>query len=412
MDEVAGGPVLDEGFARELVERARAEGVNLVGPGGLLGGLTKQVLETALEAEMSEHLGSNVNDPVGRNGENSRNGVGTKTVITEVGSTSIDVPRDRDGTFAPVIVAKRQRRLTGADNVVLSLTAKGLTSGEIAAHFAEIYDTRISKETISRITDSVIEAMTDWQNRPLDRVYPVVFIAAIHVKIRDGQVASRPIYAAIGVTVDGERDNLGLWVGTGGEGAKFWLQVLTEIKNRGVEDVLIVVCDGLKGFPETVSATWPLAIVQTCVLHLIRTRSVSPAGKIGTRFLKRYGRSLALRPKAQHANDSSSSPLSGAPIPGDHPAVRVRLGRVCPVPSVLTRDPPHRLLDEAIESLNARLRRAVRARGHFPNEQAALKCLYMTVRSLYPTGKGRARWVVRWQPALNTFALAFEGRIN
>ena len=246
MDELAGGPVLNEGFARELVDRARAEGVNLVGPGGLLGGLTKQVLETALEAEMSEHLGYEANEAVGRNGENSRNGVRTKTVITDVGPIEIDVPRDRDSTFDPVIVRKRQRRLGGVDNLVLSLTAKGLTSGEISAHFAEIYDTSLSKETISRITDQIVDVMTDWQNRPLDRVYPVIFIDAVHVKIRDGQVANRPVYVAVGVTVDGERDILGLWVGVGGEGAKYWLQILTEIKNRGVEDVCIVVCDGLK----------------------------------------------------------------------------------------------------------------------------------------------------------------------
>ena len=205
MDELAGGPVLDQGFARELVDRARSEGVNLVGPGGLLGGLTKQVLETALEAEMSEHLGYDANDPVGRNGENSRNGVRPKTVITDIGPVTIDAPRDRDGTFTPVIVKKRQRRLTGMDNIVLSLTAKGLTSGEISAHLAEIYDASVSKETISRITDQIVEVMVEWQNRPLDRTYPVIFIDAVHVKIRDGQVANRPIYVAIGVTVDGER---------------------------------------------------------------------------------------------------------------------------------------------------------------------------------------------------------------
>lgn len=231
MDEVAGGPVLDEEFARELVDRARAEGIALVGPGGLLGGLTKQVIETALEVEMSDHLGYEAYDPIGRNGGNSRNGVRSKTVMTEVGPVEIDVPRDRDGTFEPQIVWKRQRRLAGVDSLVLSLTAKGLTSGEISAHFAEIYGTSVSKETISRITDQVIEAMVEWQNRPLDRVYPVIFIDALFVKIRDGQVANRPIYIAIGVTVDGERDILGLWVGpSGGEGAKFWLTVLTETR--------------------------------------------------------------------------------------------------------------------------------------------------------------------------------------
>jgi putative transposase len=189
LDELAGGPVLNEGVARELVDRARAEGVALVGPGGLLGGLTKQVLETALEAEMSEHLGYDNGDPAGRNGENSRNGFRTKTVITDIGPVTIDVPRDRDGTFTPVIVKKRQRRLGGLDNIVLSLTAKGLTSGEVSAHLAEIYEASVSNETISRITDQIVDVMVEWQNRPLDRIYPVIFIDAVHVKIRDGQVA-------------------------------------------------------------------------------------------------------------------------------------------------------------------------------------------------------------------------------
>src|SRR6202011_4153419 len=176
----------------------------------------------------------------------------------------------RAGTFEPVIVAKRLRRLGGVDQMVLSLSAKGLTHGEISAHLEEIYGAKVSKETVTRITDRVIETMTEWQNRPLERVYPVVFIDAIHVKIREGQVANRPIYVAVGVTVDGERDILGLWAGEGGEGAKYWLHVLTEIKNRGTADVCIVVCDGLSGLSEAVSSVWPQTIVQRCVIHLLR----------------------------------------------------------------------------------------------------------------------------------------------
>ncbi len=206
-------------LAQQLVEQARAEGVELVGPGGLLTGLTKTVLETALEAEMSEHLGYDKHDPAGRNRGNSRNGTRTKTVLTEVGPVEIEVPRDRDGSFEPQIVRKRQRRLDGIDQIVLSLTARGLTTGEIAAHFAEVYGAKVSKDTISRITDKVLEEMTEWRNRPLDAVYPVVFIDAIHVKVRDGQVTNRPVYVVIGVTVHGERDILGLWAGDGGEGA-------------------------------------------------------------------------------------------------------------------------------------------------------------------------------------------------
>jgi putative transposase len=257
-------------LAQQLVERARVEGVDLVGPGGLLTGLTKTVLETALEAEMAEHVGYDKHDPAGRNGQNSRNGARAKTVLTEVGPVEIEVPRDRDGSFDPVIVRKRQRRLEGIDQLVLSLTARGLTTGEIAAHFAEVYGAKVSKDTISRITDKVIEEMSAWQARPLDRVYPVVFVDAIVVKIRDGQVTNRPVYVAIGVTVNGERDILGLWAGDGSEGAKFWLSVLTEIKNRGVEDVCILVCDGLKGLPDSVTTVWPLTTVQACLLHLIR----------------------------------------------------------------------------------------------------------------------------------------------
>ena len=191
-------------------------------------------------------------------------------MLTEIGPVEMEVPRDRAGSFEPVIVPKRKRRLTGVDAMVCSLSAKGLTHGEISAHMAEVYGASVSKETVTRITDRVMESMSDWQNRPLDPVYPVIFINAIVVKIREGQVANRPIYVAVGVTVDGTRDILGLWAGDGGEGAKYWLHVLTEIKNRGTKDVCIVVCDGLKGLPEAVNTVWSETIVQTCVVHLIR----------------------------------------------------------------------------------------------------------------------------------------------
>ena len=263
-------PSADEQLAKDLVERARSEGVQLVGPGGLLSDLTKTVLETALEVEMEDHLGYAKHAPEGRDKGNSRNGTRSKTVLTEVGEVELDVPRDRAGSFEPQIVKKRQRRLSGVDELVISLAAKGLTTGEIAAHFADVYGAEVSRDTISRITDRVLEEMAAWQSRPLDSVYPVIFIDAIQVKIRDGQVANRPVNTVIGVTVDGTRDVIGLWVGDGGEGAKYWHQVLTEIKNRGVNDVLFLVCDGLRGLVESVADVWPLAIVQTCVLHLVR----------------------------------------------------------------------------------------------------------------------------------------------
>jgi len=264
-------PALDEqGIAEQLVAQAREKGIELVGPDGLLTGLTRRVLEAALEAEMSEHLGYHKHDPAGRNHGNSRNGVRSKTVLTEIGPVEIEVPRDLDASFTPTIVRKRQRRLTGVDQIVLSLSARGLTTGEISAHFAEVYGASVSRETVSKITDQVLEEMGAWMNRPLDEVYPVIFIDAIVVKVRDGQVRNKPIYVVIGVSVDGERDILGLWLGDGGEGAKFWLQVLTELKNRGVAEVCIAVCDGLKGLPDAINTVWELTTVQACIIHLIR----------------------------------------------------------------------------------------------------------------------------------------------
>jgi putative transposase len=265
-------PSAEESAARELVRLAREQGLSLTGPDGLLKQFTRSVLETALNEEMTEHLGHEKHRaPEERDSSNIRNGTRPKTVLTEAtGQVEIEVPRDRDGSFEPQIVKKRQRRLTGVDEIVLSLYAKGLTTGEISAHFAEIYGASVSKETISRITDKVIEEMNDWANRPLDGVYAAVFLDAIVVKVRDGQVGNRPIYAAIGVSLAGEKDVLGLWAGTGGEGAKFWLAVLTDLKNRGITDVFFLVCDGLKGLPEVVSTVWPLTTVQGCIIHLIR----------------------------------------------------------------------------------------------------------------------------------------------
>src|SRR5215813_12347755 len=256
-------------LARQLAERAQAEGLQLTGPGGLLGRLTKVVLEGALEGELDAHLGYAKHDPAGRDGGNSRNGHRAKTVLTEAGPVEIDMPRDRDSSFAPKIVAKRQRRLGGVDDLVISLVAKGLTTGEVKAHLAEIYGAEVSRDTISTITDRVLDGLAEWQSRPLDPVYAVLFIDVINVKIRDGQVANRPIYVALGVTADGERDILGLWAGEhgDGEGAKYWLRVLAEVKNRGTRDVLMVVCDGLKGLPDAVSAVWEKTIVQTCIVH-------------------------------------------------------------------------------------------------------------------------------------------------
>ncbi len=258
--------------AVELVRMAKRRGLALTGPDGLLKQFTKTVLETALDEEMSEHLGREKHQKTkdGRAG-NARNGTISKAVVTDaVGPVEITVPRDRDASFEPVIVRKRQRRLNDVDEVVLSLYAKGLTTGEISAYFQEIYGASVSRETVSLITDRVVEEMNEWSSRPLDAVYAAVFIDATMVKVRDGQVANRAFYAAIGVGLDGNRDVLGIWGSPASEGAKYWLSVLTDLKNRGVMDVFFLVCDGLKGLPDAVEAVWPLSIVQTCVIHLMR----------------------------------------------------------------------------------------------------------------------------------------------
>jgi putative transposase len=400
-------------LAQQLLAQAKEQGVELVGPDGLLNQLTKRVLETALEEEMAEHLGYDKHDPVGRNLGNSRNGIRSKTVLTEIGPVEIDVPRDTDASFTPQIVKKRQRRLTGVDEIVLSLTARGLTTGEISAHFAEVYGASVSKETVSKITDKVVEEMTEWSNRPLDPIYPVIFIDAIMVKVRDGQVRNKPVYVVIGVTVHGERDILGLWAGNGGEGAKFWLQVLTELKNRGVQDVCIAVCDGLKALPDAITAVWELAVVQACIIHLIRNTF---------RFASRkYWDQIArdLRPVYTAATEAEAlarfeefEEKWAKPYPAISRLWRNAWSEFVPF---LDYDVEIRKIicsTNAIESINARYRRAVRARGHFPSDQAALKCLYLVTRSLDPTGKGKARWAMRWKPALNAFAITFEGRIH
>lgn len=406
---------VDEQLIRELTERARSEGLQLTGEGGLLGRLTKLVAEAALEGEMDDHLGYSKHDPAGRNGENSRNGTRAKTVLTEAGPVEIAVPRDRDSSFEPKIVAKRQRRLTGMDDLVVSLSAKGLTHGEICAHLAEIYGAEVSKQTISTITDRVMDGMAEWQNRPLDPVYPVLFIDCINVKIRDGQVANRPIYVALAVTVDGTRDVLGLWAGEhgDGEGAKYWLRVLTEIKNRGTTDVCIVVCDGLKGLPDAVGAVWSQTIVQTCIVHLLRN-SFRYASRKDWSAIAKDLKPVYTAPSEQAALDRFAD--FSEKWEKRYPAIiRLWTNAWAEFVPFLQFDTEIRTIictTNAIESINARIRRAVNARGHFPNEQAALKCVYLAIMSLDPTGKGRKRWTNRWKAALNAFEITFDGRLS
>ena len=401
--------------ARELVRAAQARGVSFADTAdGLLKALTKTVVETALEEELADHLGYDKGDPAGRNGGNSRNGTRTKTVLTDtVGPVEIEVPRDRAGTFEPQIVAKHQRRLTRVDEIVLSLYAKGLTTGEIAAHFDELYGARISPDTISRITDKVLADMAEWVARPLEPVYAAIFIDALSVKVRDGQVANRPFYAAIGVDLAGHRDVLGLWAGDGaGESAKFWYAVLTDLRNRGVTDTFFLVCDGLRGLPEVVGQVWPATIVQACVVHLIRN-SFRYVPRQHWDGLRRDLKLIYTAPTAAAAQDALAALEDRW---GSHYPALIKMWRSCWNEFIpfLDYDPEIRRVlctTNAIESLNARYRRAIKARGHFPTEAAALKCLYLVTRSLDPKGTGQQRWAVRWKPALNAFAVTFANRM-
>ncbi|WP_396136752.1 IS256 family transposase [Arthrobacter sp. AB6] len=406
---------VDEELVRQLTERARAEGLQLAGEGGLLQKLTKLVMESALDGELDDHLGYGKHDPAGRDGGNSRNGRRSKTLLTEAGPVEISVPRDRDGSFEPRIVAKRQRRLTGVDDLVISLSAKGLTHGEIAAHLAEVYGAEVSKQTISTITDRVLEGMGEWQNRPLDPVYPVIFIDCVNVKIRDGQVANRPIYVALAVTVDGTREILGLWAGEhgDGEGAKYWLRVLTEIKNRGVADCCILVCDGLKGLPDAVAAVWPQTVVQTCIVHLLRN-SFRYASKKDWSQIAKDLKPVYTAPSEAAALDRFAE-FSGKWEKRYPAIIGLWTNAWAEFVPFLQFDNEIRTVictTNAIESINARIRRAVNARGHFPTEQSALKCVYLAIMSLDPTGKGRKRWSNRWKAALNAFEITFDGRLS
>lgn len=406
---------LDEQLVRQLSERARAEGLRLTGEGGLLSRLTKMVVESALEGEMEDHLGYARHDPAGRDGGNSRNGTRSKELLTEAGPVQIAVPRDRDGSFTPQLVRKRQRRLSGLDDLVISLSAKGLTHGEICAHLAEVYGAEVSKQTISTITEKVLEGMAAWQGRPLDPVYPVIFIDAVNVKIRDGQVANRPIYVALAVTCEGTRDILGLWAGEhgDGEGAKYWLRVLSEIKNRGTQDCLIVVCDGLKGLPEAIATVWPQTITQTCIVHLLRNSFRYASKKDWSAIAK------DLKPVYTAASESDALDRFvefSEKWEKRYPAIiRLWTNAWAEFVPFLQFDREIRTIictTNAIESINARIRRAVNARGHFPTEQAALKCVYLAVMSLDPTGTGRQRWSNRWKAALNAFEITFDGRLS
>jgi transposase-like protein len=400
-------------FAEELVARAREEGVDLTGEGGLMTELMRQVLQTGLEVEMSDHLGYEKHERA-PDSKNARNGTTKKRVTTEIGPVDLDVPRDRDGTFDPKTVPKHQRRLDGLADIVINLYAKGMTTGDVRAHLQEIYGSSLSKDTISRITDGIVDDMKAWQNRPLDPLYPVLIIDAVVIKVRDSQVANRPVYVVIGVDMDGHRDVLGLWLGpTGGEGAKHWATMLTELKNRGLNDALIVCCDGLKGLPDSIRATWPDATVQTCIVHIVRA-SLRYAGRADWPAISKQMRRIYSAPTVEAAEtlfDVFADEWGGA-----YPAmIRTWKNAWSDFVPFLEYPPELRKVvytTNAVESLNARFRRVTRSRPHFPTEQAAMKVLYLVAIRNRPNRQDLTGKVHGWKHILNTLYIHFGDRID
>jgi len=407
-------PLVDDELADQLLGKAQAEGVELLGPDGLLSQVTKAVLERALAEEMTGHLGYDKHDPAGRGSGNSRNGSTGKTVLTDIGAVDLAVPRDRNGSFEPQIVRKGQTRLDGFNERIIALYARGMSTRDIRAHLREIYGVEVSPDLISRVTDAVVDELAEWQSRTLDPVYPVIFIDALMVKIRDGVVTNRAVYVAVGIDCEGAKQVLGLWVGpTTGESAKFWLTILAELKARGVADVCIVCCDGLTGLPDAISVTWPQAIVQLCVVHLIRG-SLRYASKRDWGPLTKDLRTIYTA--ADQAAAAAALEAFAGSWQARYPAI-VRLWRAHweQFTPFLAFPPEVRRViytTNLIESVNSRLRKVTRNRGQFPSEQAALKVLYLAVRNLEDYRSPHAG--IRssgWKQALQAFTIYFDGRI-
>ncbi len=411
--EIVHGDGLDV-IAGRLVEAARADGVALTGDGGLLPALLSRVLSAGLEVELGEHLGYDRHAPVGRNSGNSRNGAYQRTVTTEVGPVEVTMPRDRNSTFDPKLVPKGERRLDGLSGQIISLYAKGLTTGEIRNHLEDVYETSISKDTISRITDQVVSDMEAWQSRPLDAMYPVVLIDAIIIKVRDTQVANRPVYVAIGVNLHGERDVLGMWIGpTGGEGAKRWMTMLTELRNRGVTDVLITCCDGLSGLPDAIRTVWPDTTVQTCVVHLVRN-SLRYASKKHWSQITKQMRLIYTAPTVAAAEAEFDAVAQA--WRGKYPAMIAGWERTWDEFVPFLEFPPELrsivYTTNSIESLNSRFRRAIRQRGHFPTEQAAMKVLWLVATEQRKNRTNLTGRIRGWKQILNTLSVHYGDRVT
>ena len=439
--------LMDDRLLDALLERSRdaAGGLRLTGEGSMLGELVRAVLERALEAELTAHLGYERNDRAGRGGGggNYRNGSIAKTVQTGVGPVGLAVPRDRAGSFEPLLVPKRAGRVAGGlDDMIISLYAHGMSVRDILHHLEQVYGTQLSAETVSRITDQVLEEVRAWQSRPLDPVYAVVFLDAIMVKVRDNQVVqNKPAYLAVGIDGDGEKHVLGIWLAktapqaaTAGEGARFWNSVMTDLRNRGVRDILIACCDGLAGFEDAITSAFPGTVVQRCVVHLIRN-ALRPVARRDAGEVAKELRAIYTAPTAEAAFDALAA-FAASPWGRKYPqAARVFEDAWDAFTPFLAFSPAVRKLlytTNAIESLNYQLRKVTKARGHFPADDAVVKLLWLAIiniedkrarerlarrqqtgkRSDQPARLVEGQRVMGWREALNELDSAYPGRLR
>ncbi len=382
---------------------------DITGDNGLLKQLTKAVLERALESELTHELGYEKHSLSGRNNGNSRNGKSSKTLKTDYGELDISVPRDRNSEFEPRIVKKGQRRFTGFDDKILSMYARGMTTRDIQGHLEEIYGVEVSPELISTVTDSIISEVKEWQNRPIDEIYPIVFFDAVRMKIRDeGHVVNKAAYLAVGIDMDGIKDVLGIWIEKN-EGAKFWLSVFTELKNRGMNDVLIACVDGLKGLPEAIESVFPQAEVQLCIVHMVRNSlkfvSYKDRKKIAA-DLKNVYRASTVKQAEEALSDFESKWDSRYPMISK--SWRNNWPRIIPFFSYSEDIRKVIYTTNAIESMNNSIRKVTKNRNSFPSDEAAIKLLYMALKNI------KKKWTMpirNWSLAMHQFSIRFEGRV-
>ena len=398
-----------------LMSQFRADGVDLMGEGGLIPELTKRILERAMEEELTDHLGYERGDPAGRGSGNSRNGTTPKRVTTEVGPVDLDIPRDRNSTFEPVIVAKGATRLGPINDNIIAFYAQGMSTRDITKTLKRIYHVDVSPDLISRVTAGVLDELRDWQHRPLDAVYPILYIDALVVKVRtNGTVINRPAYIGVGVDVEGRKNVLGVWLGDGGEGAKYWLAVLTELRQRGIEDVIFVCCDGLKGLPAAIEATWPQASVQTCVVHLIRG-SVRYCGWKDRKKIAGALRPIYTAPSVDAAADAMDTfeLEHGDRYPGIVRLWRDSWERFIPFLAYPATIRKIVYTTNMVESVNYQMRKSTKTRGHFPDDDSALKLLRLIAKDISTTRGGIAGTGTQgWIEALNIFEIHFPNRLN